>query len=179
MSPWRAFGKGEDKRKKELRAYIFRGAYATFYIFVSPWRAFGKGEDKRKKELRAYIFRGAYATFYIVVSPWRALMYLNHLNFLNLLNLLNPLNLLNLLNFLNFLNLLNLINLLNHFQCSILHYYLSLCFSISPFSFPLCFILRRKSDWQDLAGQKNCSWKWSCLLLPYGLIIVLIRFKPI
>ena len=32
----RAFGKGEDKRKKELGAYIFRGAYATIAIVVSP-----------------------------------------------------------------------------------------------------------------------------------------------
>jgi len=36
VSPWRAFGKREDEKKKEVGAYIFRGAYATIAIIISP-----------------------------------------------------------------------------------------------------------------------------------------------
>ena len=32
----RAFGKWEEEKKKEVGAYIFRGAYATIAILVSP-----------------------------------------------------------------------------------------------------------------------------------------------
>jgi hypothetical protein len=36
VSPWRAFGKWEDEEKKEIGAYILRGAYATIAMIMSP-----------------------------------------------------------------------------------------------------------------------------------------------
>jgi len=36
VSPWRAFGKREDEKKKEVGAYIFRGVNASIGIIISP-----------------------------------------------------------------------------------------------------------------------------------------------
>ena len=51
----RAFGKWEEEKKKEVGAYILRGAYASIAIIVSPFGLFGKWEDEKKKEVVAYI----------------------------------------------------------------------------------------------------------------------------
>jgi hypothetical protein len=42
VSPFGAFGKWKDEKKKEVGAYIFRGAYATIAIVVSPYGLFCK-----------------------------------------------------------------------------------------------------------------------------------------
>jgi hypothetical protein len=55
VSPFGAFGKWEEEKKKEIRAYIFWGANATIAIIVSPFGAFGKWEEEKKKEVGAYI----------------------------------------------------------------------------------------------------------------------------